>query len=182
MKKELFPKAVLKLLKENGINEEDIFAASATDMNTECQYADGFVVLTLTGLIIITSAPDPHSIHSFKGYMTKQKAPDTIQKEWSLRIYDISDTDFTIGSWVFDKQSPIGSAILAEIITREIGFELYPEKNCCWDTKKNNVNVIQYGLSYHPDVYKETEDTIYCRCTKENNDKYKKKYLRMLLR
>lgn len=99
-----------------------------------------------------------------------------------LRIYDISDTDFTIGSWVFDKQSPIGSAILAEIITREIGFELYPEKNCCWDTKKNNVNVIQYGLSYHPDVYKETEDTIYCRCTKENNDKYKKKYLRMLLR
>ena len=93
MKKELFPKAVLKLLKENGINEEDIFAASATDMNTECQYADGFVVLTLTGLIIITSAPDPHSIHSFKGYMTKQKAPDTIQKEWSLRIYDISKTE-----------------------------------------------------------------------------------------
>ena len=64
MKKDLFPKAVLKLLKENGIEEEDIFAASATDMNTDCLYADGFVVLTLKKLAVVMSAPDEKkSVH-----------------------------------------------------------------------------------------------------------------------
>ena len=93
MKKDLFPKAVLKLLKENGIEEDDIFAASATDMNTECLYADGFVVLTLTQLAILLSAPDEKEIHSFKGYMTKQKAFDVSDKEWTLKIYPLEKTE-----------------------------------------------------------------------------------------
>ncbi|MBO4420207.1 MAG: ABC transporter ATP-binding protein [Lachnospiraceae bacterium] len=93
MKKDLFPKAVLKLLKENGIEEEDIFAASATDMNTDCLYADGFVVLTLTQLAIVMSAPDEKEIHSFKGYMTKQKAFDTPEKEWTVKIYPIENME-----------------------------------------------------------------------------------------
>ena len=93
MKKDLFPKAVLKLLKENGIEEDDIFAASATDMNTDCLYADGFVVLTLTQLAIVMSAPDEKEIHSFKGYMTKQKAFDTPEKEWTVKIYPIENME-----------------------------------------------------------------------------------------
>ena len=93
MKKDLFPKAVLKLLKENGIEEDDIFAASATDMNTECLYADGFVVLTLTQLAILLSAPDEKEIHSFKGYMTKQKAFEAPDKEWTLKIYPLEKTE-----------------------------------------------------------------------------------------
>ena len=93
MKKDLFPKAVLKLLKENGIEENDIFAASATDMNTDCLYTDGFVVLTLTQLAVVLSAPDEKEIHSFKGYMTKQKAFDTPEKEWTVKIYPLENME-----------------------------------------------------------------------------------------
>ena len=93
MKKDLFPKAVLKLLKENGIEEEDIFAASATDMNTDCLYADGFVVLTLKKLAIVMSAPDEKEIRSFKGYMSKENPVDLSEKEWTLKIYDIEKTE-----------------------------------------------------------------------------------------
>ncbi len=93
MKKDLFPKAVLKLLKENGIEEEDIFAASATDMNTDCLYADGFVVLTLKKLAVVMSAPDEKEIRSFKGYMSKENPVDLSEKEWTLKIYDIEKTE-----------------------------------------------------------------------------------------
>ena len=93
MKKDLFPKAVLELLKENGIDEADIFAASATDMNTECEYADGFTVLTLTELAIVLSAPDEAEVHSFKGYMTKQKAYETGNKEWTVKIYPLEKVE-----------------------------------------------------------------------------------------
>ena len=93
MKKDLFPKAVLKLLKENGIEEEDIFAASATDMNTDCLYADGFVVLTLKKLIVVTSAPDMKEIRSFKGYTSKDGDTYSDNKEWTLKIYDLENTE-----------------------------------------------------------------------------------------
>ena len=93
MKKDLFPKAVLKLLKENGIEEEDIFAASATDMNTDCLYADGFVVVTLKALAIVMSAPDDTEIRSFKGYMSKESAIASSDKEWTVKIYDLKTTE-----------------------------------------------------------------------------------------
>ena len=93
MKKELFPKAVLKLLKENGIEEDDIFVASATDMNTECLYADGFVVITLKQLAIVLSAPEKEAVHSFKGYMTRQKSPDELVRDWSLKIYPLEKVE-----------------------------------------------------------------------------------------
>jgi hypothetical protein len=98
------------------------------------------------------------------------------------RLYDIQDDCFTIGSWVFSKNSPKGSAILGDIITREVGHELYPESLCLWDTKKMNTNVIRYGRSYHPQVVRETEDTFYFSCTRSDNEKYKQLYLRMLLK
>lgn len=96
-----------------------------------------------------------------------------------MRIYDISDTAFTVGSWVFDKQSPKGAAILADLITKEIGFELYPDSECLWDNMKGNTNVIRFGLSFHPVLINETVNQLFFSCSKENFEKYKKIYLRM---
>ena len=93
MNKENFPKAVLRLLKENRIEENEIFAASAIDMNTDCLYADGFVVLTLKQLIIVGSAPDEGQVHSFKGYMSKNKPAAETEKDWTLKIYDLEKTE-----------------------------------------------------------------------------------------
>ena len=91
MKKGIFSKAVLKLLEENGIKEEDIFAASPVDMNTECEYADGFVVVTLEKLAIITSPPT--EVRSFKGYMTKQTPRQKDEKQWALKLYDLEKVE-----------------------------------------------------------------------------------------
>lgn len=96
-----------------------------------------------------------------------------------MRIYDISDNAFTIGSWVFDKNSPKGAAILADLIVKEIGWELFPDKVCLWDNMKGNTNVIRFGLSFHPTLIKETETQLFFSCTKENFEKSKQIYLRM---
>lgn len=95
------------------------------------------------------------------------------------RLYDINDRDFTIGSWLFKKDSPMGAAILADIITREIGFELYPEKTLLFDVKLDNINVNRYQATYHPEVIRESEDTRYYQLDRESFEKYKKLHLRM---
>ncbi len=96
-----------------------------------------------------------------------------------MRIYDISDTAFTIGSWVFDKSSPKGAAILADLIVKEIGWELFPDKVCLWDNMKGNTNVIRFGLSFHPTLIRETDTQLFFSCRKENFEKTKQLYLRM---
>ena len=96
-----------------------------------------------------------------------------------MRIYDISEEAFTIGSWVFDKSSPKGAAILADLIVKDIGWELFPDKLCHWDINKENTNVLRFGAVFHPTLIGEKENQLFFSCTKENFDKYKQLYLRM---
>ena len=96
-----------------------------------------------------------------------------------MRIYDISNDAFTIGSWVFDKSSPKGAAILADLIVKEIGWELFPDKVCLWDNMKGNTNVIRFGLSFHPTLIRETDTQLFFSCRKENFERTKQLYLRM---
>ena len=95
------------------------------------------------------------------------------------RIYNISTNDFTVGSWVFSSDAPIGSAILADIITREIAYELFPGKSYLSDVRKNNVNVNKYLAVYKSEIIKENEETIYYTCSQENFEKHKKQFIRM---
>lgn len=95
------------------------------------------------------------------------------------RIYDISPKSFTIGSWLFKKDAPVGSAILADIITREVAFELFPSSELLFDVKKENINVNRYQATYKPDIICCTRDTIFYSCPKENFEKFKKIHLRM---
>lgn len=73
----------------------------------------------------------------------------------------------------------MGASILADIITREIGFELYPEKVLLFDVKIGNINVNRYQATYHPNIIKESDDIRYYRLDRESFNKYKKLHLRM---
>lgn len=95
------------------------------------------------------------------------------------RIYDIKDTEFTIGSWLFSPDAPVGSAILADIITREIAFGFMPQKKLKFDVKCGNVNVLRYQYTYKPTVIQEDVEDILFELSKENFEKYKKLHLRM---
>ena len=96
------------------------------------------------------------------------------------RIYDIHDHDFTIGSWVFSPDAPMGAAILGDIITREIAFELFPDSTLLFDVKRENLNVNRYQAFYKPELISEDDDTYYYRCFRSNFEKYKQRFLRML--
>ena len=97
------------------------------------------------------------------------------------RIYDIEDDQFTIGSWLFSPDAPVGSAILADIITREIAFDLMPNKNLRFDVRSGNINVLKYQCTYKPTVLKETLENVFFELSKDNFEKYKKLYLRMFV-
>ena len=92
MKKIRLPGRVLKLLSDNSIREDSIIASAAADMNTECEYADGYVVLTSDRLAIITSPADRNEVHSFKGYISKNDVPEK-PKEWAIRILQLDKAE-----------------------------------------------------------------------------------------
>lgn len=95
------------------------------------------------------------------------------------RIYNISTNDFTIGSWIFSPDAPIGSAILADIITREIAFELFPDRKLLFDVKKENISVNRYHATFQSEVIKEENGNIYYTSSQENFELNKKKFIRM---
>ena len=86
-KNQKLPGQVLKLLSDNSITPDSIIAVSASDMNTECEYADGYVVLTASRLAVITSPADAAEVHSFKGYISKNTISEK-PKDWAIRLYD----------------------------------------------------------------------------------------------
>lgn len=95
------------------------------------------------------------------------------------RIYNINENSFTLGSWVFSPDAPIGSSILGDIITREIAFDLYPNGILYFDVMKANINVNKYHKAYKSELIEEDELTNYYKCSKQNFEKYKARFVRM---
>lgn len=64
------------------------------------------------------------------------------------RIYDINGKEFSTGSWTFSSDAPFGSAFLAQVICREIAFdilELEYERDPI-GVHVDNVNVLKYNF------------------------------------
>ena len=83
------PGKVWELLERQGIKEKDIVLGAKTDMNTACEYADGFLVLTKEKLAIAASPAVPSSIHIFKGYPFTESSEEL--REWNLRVYSVEE-------------------------------------------------------------------------------------------
>lgn len=98
----------------------------------------------------------------------------------TYRIYDIMEQSFTTGSWVFSQNAPLGSSLLALIIIREVAYDLFPEKVNLFDVKKANTSVLEINMSFEPTQVGETEDTLYFRNTREEFERNKQKYIKML--
>jgi hypothetical protein len=98
-----------------------------------------------------------------------------------VRIYQIEENRFTSGSWIV-KSDVIGVGIICDIIAREIAFEMYPLSLNYYDIRKGNKNVIRYAESYSPVRYAVDDENYYYYINKDSFDKYKVKYLRMLVK
>lgn len=95
------------------------------------------------------------------------------------RIYDIDNDSFKIGSLIFSKEAPFGSAIIGDIITREIGFDTLGLPKNYFEVMKGNKGVNYYHLRYRPLLIMEDEEQFYYELSKDNFNKYKKLYLKM---
>jgi hypothetical protein len=93
--------------------------------------------------------------------------------------YDITDKTFIFGSWIFSPDAFLGSAILGDIIVREMGFERLKKEKCLFDVRKGNNQVIQYHLSYKPTKINEDELNYYYEIDQNRFNLGKARYLKM---
>ena len=84
------------------------------------------------------------------------------------RIYDVEEGKFTTGSWLFAPEAPVGASILADIITREIAWELWPEALQYFDVKKDNTTVNKYHTTFKAEIIREDAENYFYICTREN--------------
>lgn len=98
------------------------------------------------------------------------------------RIYNITEDYFTHGSLIFSENSPLGMSVLADIITREIGFDMLDMKFNYFDVRKKNLSVINYHKRYKPELISEDDDNLYFKLSKENFISNKNKYLHLFLK
>ena len=95
------------------------------------------------------------------------------------RIYNIEKDNFTHGSIIFLPKAPIGSSILADIITREIAFENLNKSLNFFDVRKGNTSVINYHKKFNPELIVEDQDSLYFKLDRINFEKNKLFYLRI---
>lgn len=95
------------------------------------------------------------------------------------RIYDIQEDQYTVGSWLFSPDAPIGTSILADIITREIAYSMFPGKTLFFDVRKDNFNVLRYQSTFQPTELYRDELSIYYTQDPELFNKKKNIHLRM---
>ncbi|MDR0811615.1 MAG: GNAT family N-acetyltransferase [Paludibacter sp.] len=96
------------------------------------------------------------------------------------RIYDITEESFTHGSWLFAPQAPDGLAILSEIITKEIAFELFPQKYLSFDVRRLNTQVIKYHKKSGAKLQSQDELNFYYTLSKEDFEKNKMQFIDIL--
>ena len=87
------PEKVWDLLKRQGIEKNQILLGARTDMNTACEYADGYLVLTKEKLAIASSLEVPSEVHIFKGYPVSNEPKEA--REWNLVVYSVEELDET---------------------------------------------------------------------------------------
>lgn len=98
----------------------------------------------------------------------------------TTRLSELNGASFELGSWLFSKDSPVEVAIKADIITKEIGFDWLNFESCKFNVRKENKKVLNYHKHYSPEFVKEDDLNIFFLLNKENFNKVKDKFIKML--
>ena len=83
------PEQVWDLLARQGIEKNQILLGARTDMNTACEYADGYLVLTKEKLAVASSPEVKSEVHIFKGYPVSDEPKEA--REWNLVVYSVEE-------------------------------------------------------------------------------------------
>jgi hypothetical protein len=96
------------------------------------------------------------------------------------RIYNITNNEFEIGSWLYEPGHEISASIIGDLVARSFAFEIFNFPSCVFNVRKENKNVLRYHLAFKPDVIKEDEKNIYFRLIVENFIIHKNKLIKIL--
>lgn len=96
-------------------------------------------------------------------------AQDQIGNKYgTIRLYDLDEKSFEIGSWLFNYNSPIGMAVKAHFIGFETGFEVLKAKYCRFEIRKENTAVLRYMQDFETSLVGEDDLNFYFTLSKEN--------------
>ena len=86
------PQEIGAELKSRGITEADIYVSVRTDMDLNCDFTPGWLILT-KGKKLISATADPLSgeIHFFKGMETRKSRTVARDRKWNFTEFDVSD-------------------------------------------------------------------------------------------
>lgn len=98
------------------------------------------------------------------------------------RVYgvDRENKTLTTGSWVFGPQAASTDAVLANFITRELTFELFPDYRYLFDVMKGNKQVLRFHKMFNPISIGETEDSYLFELNVDEYNKKKENILKLL--
>lgn len=102
------------------------------------------------------------------------------QRFGTTRLSELEGDCFELGSWLFDPNAPTGVAIKADIITREIGFDILGFDYCKFNVKKLNKNVLKYHLAYNPEISFQDDVDINFRLDAISFKKHRDKLIKLL--
>jgi len=89
-------------------------------------------------------------------------------KYGTIRIYNLADRSFELGSWVFMPNSPLGMAVKTHIIGIETGFEQLNADFCTISIRKKNTGVVRYIEGLNAILFSEDDLDFHFTISKEN--------------
>lgn len=95
----------------------------------------------------------------------------------TIRIYEITENTFTIGSWLMIDNLKPEEVVESEFLCRMYGFETLKKTLCVYDVRKENKKVIRYHKMVGAKIVGQTELDYLFECTKEDYLKNIEKYL-----
>lgn len=106
--------------------------------------------------------------------------PKTNRKLGLNRIYNITSSEFEVGSWLYEPNLEISTSIIGDIIARSFGFEFLNVDICVFNVRKENKSVLRYHLGYKPEIVNEDEKNIFFKLSEEAFKFQKYKLLKIL--
>jgi RimJ/RimL family protein N-acetyltransferase len=131
----------------------------------------------LNKFLSFTSPNLDDQIKWLKNYKTREKAglefyfivqDLTGNKCGTIRLSNLDEKSFEIGSWLFNKNAPIGMAVKAHFIGFEIGFEFLKAEYSRFDIRKKNIGVLRYMKDFETTLVREDDMNFYYTLTKES--------------
>jgi hypothetical protein len=106
---------------------------------------------------------------------------DSTHQPWgTVRLYNLTDDSFTVGSWICREGNKEQIAIKAWLKIVEFGFNELNYKTCLFDIRKKNISVLYFAYLFNPKCIHENELDYYFSLGKDTFYKNLEKVIIML--